>query len=516
MTETIEPGTEPDAEPTSPAVSWAAPVGSPRPPSPAPAPPGEGTTQSAAAGGAHENEAPKPRLSDDLASMIDRAEAKFREWDERLGSSGSSPVDAVRSAVEWWYRPLVEARTWVALGWLFVGALAGPFLFIATVVILVTTFGLMFALVGFLLVVPAAAAIAALTGLERRRAGWVGEPIPPPRFADGNGGVFSAIGARLTDPARWRQVLFAAVFLFGGPLLFAVGVLPWTVLYRLVFAFDVFNNPLDISGLLLAIPLAGLAPRITVAVANVGRRFVVALLGPTEAEELQERVTELSDQRQQILDAVAAERRRIERNLHDGVQQQLVAIGIDIGRASSKLDDPDAARDLLDEARDKLRGSIGELRIIGRGLHPAVLEDRGIDAALSAVVASSPIPISVDVTVSESLPEDVAATAYYVASEAVANLLKHSGARTASIRLQDDPVLAHHVRLTVHDDGRGGAGTAGRSTGSGIAGMRARIEGVDGRWQLSSPAGGPTTIEAVLPLAGARRRSDPPTGTTDG
>ena len=143
-------------------------------------------------------------------------------------------------------------------------------------------------------------------------------------------------------------------------------------------------------------------------------------------------MTELSDQRQQILDAVAGERRRIERNLHDGVQQQLVALGIDIGRANARIDsDPEGARQLLEEARDKVRGSIGELRLIGRGLHPAVLEDRGLDAALSAVVANAPIPIAVEITCRATLVEDVASTAYYVANEAVANILKHSHARVS-------------------------------------------------------------------------------------
>ncbi len=154
---------------------------------------------------------------------------------------------------------------------------------------------------------------------------------------------------------------------------------------------------------------------------------------------------------------------------------------------------------MLADARDKVRGSIGELRLIGRGLHPAVLEDRGLDAALSAVVANSPIPIAIDITTVIGLPEDIAATAYYIANEAVANVLKHAHARIASIRLDDDRFADGRgaVRLTVRDDGRGGA-DIGR--GSGLAGMRARVEGVDGVFRLDSPAGGPTTLVAVLPI----------------
>lgn len=280
----------------------------------------------------------------------------------------------------------------------------------------------------------------------------------------------------------------------------------------------------DISGgvtftqVLLAIPLLGLVARLVMIAGRWRRQYVVALLGPDREDELVERVEELSVQRDQVLDAVAAERRRIERNLHDGVQQQLVALGIDIGRASRKIDDdPEAARQLLDDAREKVRSSIGELRLIGRGLHPAVLGDRGLDAALSSVVANSPIPISVTIVPAsggaDGLPPDVAETAYYVASEAVANLLKYADARVASIRVEPDPGLLPAVRVTVHDDGRGGAD---ESRGSGIAGMRARVEAVDGGFGVDSPVGGPTVVTAVIPLRRTRHDESelhPPPGT---
>jgi signal transduction histidine kinase len=371
------------------------------------------------------------------------------------------------------------------------------------------TFALVLGLIGLLLVVPAFAWFNVLAGIERRRAGWVGEPVPVPQFVESSGGLFSSIRARLVDTARWRQLLFFALFVIVGPVLFALGSAPWGFVIGSIF--DDVNVEIGLFGVgglgsfLGALAFAGAAPRITLGAAWLAHAFTTALLGPTERAELQERVTELSDQRQQILDAVAGERRRIERNLHDGVQQQLVALGIDIGRANARIDsDPDGARQLLDEARDKVRGSIGELRLIGRGLHPAVLEDRGLDAALSAVVANAPIPITVEITCQATLAEDVASTAYYVANEAVANILKHSHARVASIRLADE-VLADGspaVRLRVHDDGRGGADIG---AGSGLAGIRARVDGVDGQFHLSSPTGGPTTLEVVLPLDGGRR-----------
>lgn len=423
-----------------------------------------------------------------------------------------APFDSVGSAIEWWFRPVIDSKTWRSMGWLFVGVIWGPVMFsiVLTVVIITGVFSITG--VGLVLVIPAFAVINGLASAERGRGSWVGEAIPAPRLKQAGPGLWSRITTRLGDGVRWQQVLFAALFVVGGPLLFVLGIYPWTIVFGLIFDsdfdfafFGVFNadfspEAFNFIGLIAGVILAGAAARFTVGVAWVGRAFAESLLGPSDEAELRERVTTLSGQRQQILDAVEIERRRIERNLHDGVQQQLVALGIDIGRAKARVEnDPDGARELLDAARDKVRGSIGELRLIGRGLHPAVLEDRGLDAALSAVVAGSPIPISVQINTLAVLPEDVAATAYYVASEAVANILKHSKARVGSIHLDDDPRSEQAVRLTVHDDGRGGADP---ERGSGLAGMRARVEGVDGFFDVDSRPGGPTTVVAVLPLDG--------------
>ena len=175
-------------------------------------------------------------------------------------------------------------------------------------------------------------------------------------------------------------------------------------------------------------------------------------------------------QRQDILDAVAAERRRIERNLHDGVQQQLVAIGLDIGMADAHLDaDPRASRELLAAPARRCTDPSAELRSLGRGLHPAILDDRGLDAALSALAAGASIPIAVRVDPSLELPTDVQATVYFIVNEAIANVLKHAKARGASIEVVK---VGANVRVTVHDDGRGGANPDG---GTGLAGIRAHV-----------------------------------------
>ena len=247
-------------------------------------------------------------------------------------------------------------------------------------------------------------------------------------------------------------------------------------------------------GLVIAAAALGAAPRIAVFVAGFKAQITQWFLGVDELSEARARVDSLSTQRDDILEAVAVERRRIERNLHDGVQQQLVAIGLDLGMAEQQLDHhPDRARELILNAREKVRGSIGELRQLGRGLHPSVLADRGIDAALSAVVAGAPIPIAVHVDDDLDLPTDVAETVYFVVNEAIANVLKHSGARSAAIHVDR---VAANVRTSIHDDGSGGVDPA---KGSGIAGIRARVNAVDGTLTISSPPGGPTLIVAEIP-----------------
>jgi signal transduction histidine kinase len=249
-----------------------------------------------------------------------------------------------------------------------------------------------------------------------------------------------------------------------------------------------------VAGFALAAVLLGAAPRIAILVARFKAQVTGWFLGVDQLAEAKERVSTLSTQRQDILDAVASERRRIERNLHDGVQQQLVAIGLDLGMAEHHIGtDPARARELIVSAREKVHGSIGELRQLGRGLHPAILADRGIDAALSAVVAGSPIPISVHVDPELDLSTDVAETVYFVANEALANVLKHAGARVASVHVMK---VAANVRVTVHDDGQGGVDA---SKGTGVAGIRARVNAVDGTFTVTSPVGGPTTLVVEIP-----------------
>ncbi|HEX4018470.1 MAG TPA: sensor histidine kinase [Frankiaceae bacterium] len=218
-----------------------------------------------------------------------------------------------------------------------------------------------------------------------------------------------------------------------------------------------------------------------------------ALLGPT-SRDLERQVDQLRDSRSRVVDSVDAERRRIERDLHDGAQQRLVAVAMNLGRARSHYDeDPAVARGLLDEAHRDAKQALAELRDLARGIHPAVLTDRGLDAALSGLAGRSPVPVTVSVAAGPRCTPTIEAIAYFVVSEALANIAKHAEASRAavSVHRRGDRLL-----VEVTDDGRGGVDA---SRGSGIAGLRDRVAGVDGTLEVSSPAGGPTTLKAELP-----------------
>lgn len=424
---------------------------------------------------------------------------------EPAGKGGSFwdslPFDDPKEAAIWWYGPLQERDTWIHVGYLAAGLALGPLWFTLVITMLAVSLPLIVIVVGIPLTVLSFLAIDKLAELERKRAEWVGAPIPPRPLASSSGSWWRRLTTRFTDPTRWRQVAYLLAGLVVWPVFFLLGAFPLTIAIQALTGDGIFAGGVGLGGLLVAVLLAGAISRVAAFATGLAHSYVSWFLGPDRTEELEARVETLSGQRQDILDAVSAERRRIERNLHDGVQQQLVALGIDIGRATARIDDdPEGARELLGDARDKVRGAVGELRAIGRGLHPAVLDDRGLDAALSAVVSGAPIPIDVSVADVSTVSTDVAETAYYVANEAVANVLKHSKARVASIRVAGarDPAGRGVLRLVVHDDGIGGASLA--AGGTGLAGMAARVRGMDGEFRLDSPRGGPTTLTVDIPL----------------
>ena len=204
---------------------------------------------------------------------------------------------------------------------------------------------------------------------------------------------------------------------------------------------------------------------------------------------------ELAASRLRIVEASDEERRRLERNLHDGAQQRLVALSVALRIAQRKVaDEPDEARALLAGAADELGEALVELRELAQGIHPAVLTERGLESALEVLAARAPLPVELDVTLPERLPEQVEAAAYYVASEGLANVVKHARADSARVRVAREN---GHVTVAVEDDGVGGAALEG---GSGLYGLRDRVETLDGRLRVESGAGAGTILRAELPL----------------
>ncbi len=313
--------------------------------------------------------------------------------------------------------------------------------------------------------------------------------------------------------STWREVGYSLLALPVGVATFVVAVASWSVPITLLLlpatvwampdhAVYVWPGvqlhgwyaagPAFVLGLVL-LPLAAVVVRGAAAADGMMTR---ALLGPGRAERLDERVAELTDRRARVVDAVEIDRRRLERDLHDGAQQRLVALAMDLGRAQDKFDtDPDAARALVADAHREAKQALVELRDLARGLHPAVLTDRGLDAALSGVAARSPVPVKLDVDVAERPSATIEGIAYFVVCEALTNVAKHASAHRAVVTVAR---RGERLLVEITDDGHGGADA---STGTGLAGLRDRVEGVDGWLHVSSPSGGPTTILVELPCA---------------
>jgi signal transduction histidine kinase len=215
-----------------------------------------------------------------------------------------------------------------------------------------------------------------------------------------------------------------------------------------------------------------------------------------ELDRLRLEVAELNACRRRLVLAADADRRMIERDLHDGVQQRLVTLAMDLGRAKEKLDtDPESAKALVGEAHEEAKRAITEVRDLARGIHPAVLTDRGLDPALSELVARSPIPVDVSVDVAVRPPASVEAAAYFVVSEALTNVAKHARATKASVIVRR---AGDRLTIVVQDDG---VGSAQVLEGSGLAGLRDRVRTLDGTLQLLSPDGGPTVLQVEIPCS---------------
>ncbi|WP_158888579.1 sensor histidine kinase [Amycolatopsis anabasis] len=361
--------------------------------------------------------------------------------------------------------------------------------------------------VGLVLLPPELRLLGRIADAERRLSGrWLGRTIPlPPRRA-------RRLRELLAAPATARDLRWVPVNMIIGPVLGLIGVtlalLPLGALAAVLawWAFpadapiQVMGVPVDswasaaYAGIPMVLVTAALALVLPRWLASASAWVNAALLAPSAKEELAERVENLRESRAGAVDAHGAELRRIERDLHDGTQARLVSIAMRLGLAERQLDrDPQAVATLLAEARAGAEDAMTELRDVLRTMYPPILADRGLDGALSAVAARCAVPVELEVGDLGELAAPVEAAAYFVVTEALTNVVKHSGAGSARVTVRRD---TDTLRVEITDDGRGGADEGG---GTGIAGMRRRIAALDGTLWVDSPPGGPTRILVECP-----------------
>ncbi|MFG2641632.1 sensor histidine kinase [Streptomyces sp. NPDC048370] len=330
---------------------------------------------------------------------------------------------------------------------------------------------------------PVTAAVRALTRLERARLHRFLDVRLPPVHEDGAATRYLA--------ARWPLGVLGAVVL--GCAAYGLG-LGTFVLYG--WLITEINHPWlvafsSVGGFFLLFLSAQGALGVVALEDGLARHF----LGPSHADALEARIAHLATSRAEVMDVVHDERRRIERDLHDGVQQRLVALGMLLGRARRiRARDPEGADALLLQAHEESRRALVELREVAWRVHPAVLDEGGLRAALETVAERSPLPVGLGYAVERPLPRAVETVAYFLVSEAVTNVVKHAGATRIDVQVSME---GEELSVRVRDDGAGGAD----ASGSGLSGLASRTAALDGRFAVDSPAGGPTVVRAVLPCA---------------
>ncbi|MEU0910474.1 sensor histidine kinase [Streptomyces althioticus] len=397
---------------------------------------------------------------------------------------GQNPLKVLGSS--WPWRSLAYLTTGVALGAVAVSALL--VLLVAGVVSLVV-------LIGAPILLAAALSGVAVTRFERRRLRLVDlDPVPDPHRAPDAPGLKAWVRTRLREPVTWRELGFTVV---------SATALWWVDLLVLAFALanpvllimtpvDDLGDPGAWSVAVVGVILLAAAPYTITAWAGARAAVTRLMLAPRD-DELGRELTDVRASRARLVDAFDAERRRIERDLHDGAQQRLVSLNVMLGLTALDTEPGSPVATRLAEAQEQVTLAVEELRELSRGVHPKALTDQGLAAAVENVAARSSLPVTVDIRLPHRLPLPVETTAYFAVAEALANAVKHSGASGVEVqaRLHTDVLT-----LSVRDDGVGGADP---SAGTGLVGLADRIATADGRFRVSSPQGGPTLLHVELP-----------------
>ncbi|MFI6830618.1 histidine kinase [Kribbella sp. NPDC050241] len=363
------------------------------------------------------------------------------------------------------------------------------------------------------------AGLVRLANIERYRAAWylgVPEPELLPRAARRRPGDVVALFKDKSFKRSLRCLLMPLVMI--PELVVAVVSVAGAPSALISMATWKFNNGaslmgLDVDSWTRALTLGPLQVLISLsflwwvapALARGHAKAALDLLAPTESQletaRLEQRVEELTKSRAGAVDSHGAELRRIERDLHDGTQAQLVSLAMRIGLAKKTMaDDPEKAAKLLDDARDGAEQAMHELRGVLRTMYPPILADRGLAGAVSALCARCPLPVDLRLGELGQVPAPVEAAAYFVVAESLTNITKHSAAGHVDVLMERRDAELH---LVITDDGIGGARINDRSDllgrGSGLHGMLHRVQAIDGQLELQSPIGGPTTVEVILP-----------------
>ncbi|WEH41373.1 sensor histidine kinase [Streptomyces sp. AM 2-1-1] len=430
-------------------------------------------------------------------------------------------------------RAPVEARTWRELLHLVVSLPVSAVLFTVVITTVSLGIGLMVTFLGIPVLAAGLAVCRGFGVLERRRArALLGLDVADPEPVRGRtGGVFSWAGAALRNGASWRHLLYGFLHFPWAVFAFTVAVTLWTTAWTMftyplwAWVFPTYvgvdglqmygdathrvylDSPFELtatSGIGLLLVLA--SPWVVRGLASVDRVMVAGLLGPSR---LASRVVELESDRGVVVDTAAADLRRIERELHDGAQARLAALAMELGLAKERLaEDPEGAARLIDGAHGEVKVALRELRDLAREIHPAVLTDRGLDAALSSVASRCAVPVSVDVELPHRPARAIENLAYVTVSELLRNVTRHARATRASVTVRQvadrdgrqsgkgRPDRPDQLVIRVDDDGRGGADV---TMGGGLSGLTERLRAMDGGLTVDSPAGGPTTVTARLP-----------------